>query len=61
MKKLIAALLVAVAVAGAVAPAYAETDYPSQPTLRRLMVRIERIAAQLDRLEAAVALIPTES
>ena len=61
MKKLIAALLVAVAVAGALAPAHAETDYPSQPTLRRLMVRIERIAAQLDRLEAAVALIPTES
>ena len=61
MKKLIAAILVSLAIAGALVPVLAETDYPSQPTLRRLMVRIERIAAQLDRLEAAVALIPTES
>ena len=61
MKKFLPALLGLGLLMLVAVPALAETDYPRQPTLRRLLTRIERIAAQLDRLEAAVALIPTAS
>ena len=61
MKKFIAIVLLGLCVFGALAPAYAETDYPSAQALNRLITRVERIMDQLDRLEAAVALIPTES
>ena len=61
MKKFLPALLGLGLLMLVAVPAPAETDYPSEPTLRKLMTRVERIAAQLDRLEAAVALIPTAS
>ena len=57
MKKWIAALLVA----ACATIAFAETDYPSATALSRILTRLDRIAAQLDALESAVALIPTES
>ena len=57
MKKLILAVLIAVSASVVLA----ETDYPSATALSRILVRLDRIAAQLTALEASVALIPTAS
>ena len=61
MRKKIIAGVVLAALLGLGSLAFAETDYPSATSLRKILTRLDRITSTLSDLEAAVALIPTAS